>query len=195
MFVGKQPSKQRVPFPETPHCILNATLEHAILWVHSTLTCSCVLMPPLAFENSWTACEGAAECPCPNHFPATLRLESVFRDPIDDDPSLYRLATGNDCPTPIQEKYLASSLSDTKSNMENVDRSLEKTTQSRHALLSELATVEQELQLLRDHRDQLLGAVERREQILAPIRRMPPEILAHILYFVLRKACASLEER
>ncbi|KAF9023825.1 hypothetical protein BDZ89DRAFT_1162583 [Hymenopellis radicata] len=142
---------------------------------------------PFSFDDTWTACEGSTTCPCPNHLPPTLRLESVFRDPIDDDPSLYRLAFGNDCPTPTQENILASSLSDTKSNIENVDRSLEKITQLRHALLAEVVTVERELQLLRDHRDQLSRAVKRREQILAPIRRMPSEILAHILRFTLRK--------
>ncbi|KAF9021972.1 hypothetical protein BDZ89DRAFT_1071022 [Hymenopellis radicata] len=142
---------------------------------------------PFSLENTWTACEGATKCPCPNHLPPTLRLQSVFRDPIDDDPLLYHLAIGNDCPTPTQENVLASSLSDTKSNIENVDRSLEKIIQLRHALLAEIGTVERELQLLRDHGAQLSRAVQRREQILAPIRRMPSEILAHILRFTLEK--------
>ncbi len=135
----------------------------------------------LAFNDTWSCCDGA-RWPCPNHLGPDWCLPLVFPDTIDSHPTLRHVASGNECPTGEDEDVINCTIPILQSELQATENKSQKLTRLQAALRLELDKIEGELVRLREHHDVLTRALDRRSGIMAPIRRLPTEILTDILW-------------
>ncbi|KAK0462383.1 uncharacterized protein EV420DRAFT_1184420 [Desarmillaria tabescens] len=123
----------------------------------------------------WTPCSG---CPCPDHHlpSCTFPVEPS----LSDDPQWTHLTRSNNPPSQYEEFVLSGMISAYDQQIKDIDMEKSNLEAFSLSLKAQIIAVFQRMDVLRQERARVTEAVRQRQNLLNPVRRLPPEILNHI---------------
>ncbi|KAF9019517.1 hypothetical protein BDZ89DRAFT_1116699 [Hymenopellis radicata] len=156
-------------------------------WIYSTVISGYISYSPRTYAPldrppsslfQWTPCNGS-NCSCRNH--AIPDFKEAEIPSLRDDARYHHLIHTNNVPAPAEEAAIRDMISDLHSRLSAARSSHEKLTKLRSDIMAQAAHISDCLLSLEGEQEHLSLAIEERKYLLSPVRRVPSEILSHIV--------------
>ncbi|KAF8917123.1 hypothetical protein CPB85DRAFT_1287793 [Mucidula mucida] len=127
--------------------------------------------------DDWKPCI-SANCPCPNH-----RIPVHSHPPLemlDNNPAFHHLTRTNDVPSPAEYDTIQGMILDLESRYITAGSNADRLRVLQSEFAGKMIQINTQLQVLEEERARLSQCIAARRCLLAPVRRIPSEILTNI---------------